>query len=454
VSTEQLRRELARVADRAPVADVPDDTFARAQRARRRDRLAVGAAVVVVLALAGGLAAWLPGHDEPEPADGRGAVPDRIHLVPERLTERRGGNEWSSGVVSSRLDVGSAAAAYVADAGLPVIVGADDGDYHLLDLPDFAGNNWVVARGLHGGELALSLSPDGRRLAYAYAVFGPDSDTRPIPSGLRVVDLESGSLREIPVRGGEGTIVSTIRWSPGGRWLVWSGYRMASWTEMSMGGSTRVAGVVAPDGTASSTLPGLGGNARVSYAVSDAGQVSVVGDRERYVDGGELSGGRRPLRAGGSFTIDAAYVGDALYDLRVKDTAYRFQLDAYHPAHTRLSLPADLDGRAVVPLGWVDASHFLARVGPEENGSTPEALTGLALVGVGDDPSYRVVGEIDEGVPTLSVATDLIALDQPTVARPDPDWPWSTTRWLVTIGLGSVALIVVLWLVLLHRRRP
>lgn len=445
MSTEELRQELVRLGDRAPVVDVPADTFARAQRARRRDRLAVVGVAVVVVAIAAGLAAWLPDRGELEPADGPGAVPNHIYLVPERLASRGGDDQrWSSDRVSSRVDVGRGAVAYVTSEGLPVVIGADDGAYHLLDLPDFAGNNWVTAGGLHGSELALSLSPDGRLLAYTYAVFGPDAATKPIPSGIRVIDLETGALREIPLLGGEGTIVSTIRWSPNGAWLVWSGYRMASWTEMSMGGSTPVAGVVPPEGTSSPSIPAFRGNDRVSLAVSDAGEVSVVGDSERYVDRGDLSGSRRPLRSGVTWAIGAWYVGDVLYDLRVKDTADGFQLDTYRPAHARLTLPAELDDKAVVPLGWVDASHFLARVGPPEDESTPGALTRMALVRVGDEPSYRVVGEIDEGVPGMSIAIDLVDVGHPTADRPEPDWPWSNERLALTIGLGVGGLLTLL----------
>ena len=55
-----LRDELERLGETAPVAVVPDDTWGRAQRTRRRDRaLVLAAAAAFVAVVAGGLA-WLP----------------------------------------------------------------------------------------------------------------------------------------------------------------------------------------------------------------------------------------------------------------------------------------------------------------------------------------------------------------------------------------------------------
>ena len=128
--------------------------------------------------------------------------------------------------------VGVGAAAWVTDRGCRSSSDAD-GDYHLLDLPDFVGNNWTLRRGL--GNPVVALSPDGRELAYGYAVFGPDADTEPIPSGIRVVDLTTGELREIPVPGKQGTAVSQIEWSPDGSWLAFTGMQQDTWTTQSMG---------------------------------------------------------------------------------------------------------------------------------------------------------------------------------------------------------------------------
>lgn len=468
--TGRLREELERIAESAPVTGVDPETWARARRSRLRDRALVLAAVAAVLVGIGAVPVALH-HRGDAPVAGRPArgVPEHIWLVPDRMADRVGDGRWARDQVSSDLAVGRAAAAYLLDAGLPVVIGAGDGAYHLLDLPDFAGNDFYVAHGLHGGELGLALSPDGTELAYAYAHVGAHAGDRPIPSGIRVVDLVSGDVRTIPVSGGQGTVVSSIRWSPGSTWLVWEGYREDSWTRYSMGGSRDVAGVVSPAGDTSEALPPFNGNASVSYAVSDRGEVSVVGDSTRYVGYGpgatgptQGSGsgssttvhlpGRVPLHAGASFTLAASYAGDTLLDLRVRNPHDRYQLDRYGAGHERVLL-SGLDGLAVEPLGWTDADHFVARIGPARDGDVPSHLTSLALVTASGHPSYRVVGEIDTGVAGLTLATGLMTPTHPTVSRPEPDWPWTTERWTLTLGLPALALLLLAGTFLALRRR-
>ncbi|WP_182525428.1 hypothetical protein [Nocardioides dongkuii] len=452
----RLREELGRVAEAAPVADVPADTWARATRSRRRVRAAAVVAWVAGVALLGGLVVWLPEGGSPPVAErtaGPG-VPDRIHAVPARLAERGGDDEsWTSDRVESDVAVGRAAAAYVMEEGLPVVVGAEDGAYHLLDLPGFVGNDfWTTVAATAPG---LALSPDGRQLAYAWATIGPEAARRRVPSGIRVLDLETGDVREVPVPGGEGVLVTWIDWSPAGEWLVWRGDQMASWTQFEMGGKTEVGGRIAPGATTSEPLPVPRGNALLSWAVGDDGRVVVVGD-SRMLDlpPGATEPSRVPLRVGGSFSKDAELRGEDVLDVRVGLENGRYTVFRHGGDTTRTPLHPEVAGGDLVPLGWVDEEHLLARA------SSGGDLTGgragpsdLVLLGVGDRPSYAVVGAVDAGVPALSVATDLVTRERPTVERPEPDWPWSITRWGLVVG-GSVLGLVLLGAVVLRRRRP
>ena len=470
--TGRLREGLARLGDAAPVAEVDPQTWGRARRARTRDRALVLASVVVVLLGVGAVPLVVQHRTEPPVAGQRAAgVPRHIWLVPDRMASRGNDGSWTSQQVTGDLAVGRAAAAYVMDSGLPVVIGAGDGAYHLVDLPDFAGNNELTAHGLQGGDLGLTLSPDGSELAYTYAHFGRHATDRPIPSGVRIVDLTSGEVRTVRIPGGEGTLVTDVRWSPSGTWLVWAGDQMASWTTMSMGGGSPVAGVVSPDDDSSTPLPAMAHNLRTSFAVSDAGEVSVLGDSERYVGyrpgaieppsgaafGSSLTvhlPGRVPLHVGANVSLGAAYVGDVLHDLRVRDMRAAYRLDTYDASdrHRRVALPPALDGAWVAPLGWVDATHLVIRVGRGPDARSDSFLPGLALVTVGEHPSYRLMGGVEPGVTGLTLATDLMTPDHPTVDRPEPHWPWTTERWALTLALPALALLLLAGGLLAARR--
>jgi hypothetical protein len=470
--TGRLREELARLGETAPVAEVDPQTWRRARRARIRDQALVLAAVVLLVGI--GAVPLVAQHRSEPPAAGRPAagVPQHIWLAPDRMAARGNDGSWIRDEVGGDLAVGRAAAAYVMGGGLPVVIGAADGAYHLMDLPGFAGNNELTAHGLQGGDLGLTLSPDGTKLAYAYAEFGAHAADRPIPSGVRVVDLSTGDVRTVRVPGGEGTLVTDVRWSPSGTWLVWAGYRMASWTTMSMGGSSPVAGVVSPDGDTSTPLPAMAHNLRTSFAVSDTGEASVLGDSARYVgygpgatepsSGSAFSSsltvhlpGRVPLHVGANVTLGASYVGDVLHDLRVRDTRAGYRLDTYDATgrHRRIGLPAALERVRAEPLGWIDASHLVLRVGPTAHTSSDDDLPRLALATVGDQPSLRVIGGVDPGVTGLTLASDLMSPSHPTVDRPEPAWPWTPERWALTLGLPVLALVLLASGFLVARRR-
>ncbi len=453
MSIDRLKQELARIGDDAPVVEVAPDTWSRAARARTRGRVLTLAAAAAAVALVAGLVAWLPQRLEvPVAAGADSAVPDHVWSAPARMAEREGdGATWASDLETD-LAVGPVAVAYVMGEGLPVLVDADDGDYHLLDLPDFVGNDEFLALMTgYVSELPLALSPDGRRLAYGFATIGPEAASEPVPSGVRVVDLTTGDVREVALPGGEGVLVDGFSWSPDGRWLAWHGRELASWTQFSVGGAAPVTGLIGPDGDTSVPLPLMDRSAQVSYAPADDGTVAVVGDSLMLlVDGASVE--RVPLRPEAGFSVGAAFVDGVLQDVRINDDrGYSVHLVS---GRERLAFPnSGLDDRDVRPLGWVGERHLVAEVSLPDADRVGGRDSELAVIGVGDEPSYDVVGEVDADVPPLSVASDLMTLEQPTVARPEPDWPWSPLRWLVTTGLIGMAVLFVLGLVVARQRR-
>lgn len=386
-----LHDELQRIADRAPVADILDDTWARARIARKCDLALTVAGVAAVLALVAGAVAWVPGQLDPPVADtGSLGVPDHLYAVPERMSARDNDDSWLRDEVSDDpIVVGTGAAAWLTNGGLPVVVGASDGAYHLLNLDDFIGNVWRFTAGL--GSPVVSLSPDGRELAYGYAVFGPDSETEPIPSGIRVVDLATGAVREIPVPGQEGTAVSQIEWSPDGSWLAFTGMQQSYWTKETMGNSQYLddAGPVlgrVPPGSDRADVRTVG-NDQVGLAVDDRGTVTWVNGRVRVwdQDGVTMTDDEDPVlqRALGS-TGDGA--------------AVRLDGNGSGMESTVELVPADAPARPVITMPTGDRS-------------------------------------------SLSLATALMSTDHPTVERPEPDWPWSEERISVAIGLGVAGVI-------------
>ncbi|GAA4702350.1 hypothetical protein [Nocardioides conyzicola] len=371
-----LHDELQRIADRAPVADVPDDTWSRARDAHRRNVALLVAGIAAVLALVAGAVAWVPGHVDPPVADTDSlGVPDHLYAVPERMEARDNDGGWMRDeVTDDPTVVGIGAAAWVTNGGLPVVVGASDGAYHLLDLPDFVGNNWSSAVGL--GAPTIALAPDGRHLAYSYAVFGPDAATAPIPTGIRVVDLTTGARREIPVPGKEGTAIRQIEWSPDGSWLAFTGTPQDTWTEMSMGSrGPAVLGRI-PPGRERAQVRDIG-NDQAPMSVDDRGTV-------------QWQNGKIHVWGPGSPDPD----------------------DLESVGHLS-------DGRPVVFVE--DTVDFL---------------------GVWSEDGLRSLTTLDPGVGSdVTVATDLMPPEHPTVERPEPSWPWSEERLSITIGLGVAAVI-------------
>ena len=222
--SDQLRDLLSRVADEAP-APRPDPTlWRRARRARTRNRaLAVGAvaAAVAVIATVAVQAQRLSSDPDPAPNP------------PEHRLISVHGVVGDGGLLLKRdLAVGQATAVVTNDTDVFVITAAD-GAYHRLRLPGYD-------PALHDGSLddaerpGVALSPDGRRLAYAWhkplrTDQPPWEESYLVPSGVRVLDLTTGTFAfedEVPGFAPHHTIWSVeldshLRWSSDGRYLAY-----------------------------------------------------------------------------------------------------------------------------------------------------------------------------------------------------------------------------------------
>lgn len=217
MSRQELREQLARLAEDAPVASVPDDTYRRGRRARARVRIAaaVAAAGCVVLgALAVGPALRSTG---PQVADTD--VPTPTQGIPDHIYDYRGDRSAAN---RSAPPFPETVAAYVtggpaADGSQIVLVSAA-GEYRLVPFP--VDRPWDQ----HGDDFALS--PDGTELAWASTDFSAKRNH------LTVMQLRDGTTRSVTVGGPAPTHSSGVQhlvWSPDSSALMWKGSAVDRW---------------------------------------------------------------------------------------------------------------------------------------------------------------------------------------------------------------------------------
>ncbi|GAA2139554.1 hypothetical protein GCM10009844_08410 [Nocardioides koreensis] len=437
--TESLREELHRIGESAPVADVPDDTWARARRARRRGRVLAGAAVAVLLLALGGVTGVLP-RPGSTPVAGSSApgLPDHLYAVPD------------SARPADDLAAGRTVAAWIDPLHRrAVLVGAVDGAYHVVDLP---GMNEVPIL----DEPALALSPDGYHLAWA---FGDESARQ---TGIRVLDLRTGRLTTAALDEGEGVSVLQLAFAPGGRWLGWSGAVLTYWDEHGSR-ADRIAVGRLDIGTDVPEVLRAGGRwpDPTVIGADDRGRVQVL-DQGHLTTLGGRHVSRTPVAAG---RVAGPVVLDPASGLLATGVGGNGPVAQPGPGTAAVEVDPVAGGARAYPstaaeafttaLAWVGPDVLVA-VAPLEGSSVgPEDGT-LELVGPGHAP--RVVGHLDASVPwTLAVASDLVTAQHPTVSRPEPDWPWSDERLALTIGLGvagALALLVAARLLLRRRLMP
>lgn len=457
--TELLKAELQRIGDAAPdVRVLAPDLWRRGRRARLRDRLLTSGAVIAALALLGG-AAWvgLGGPHRTPPTDGSSApgVPDHIYSVPYRALEAR----------EPDLAAGRAAAAYVTDDGHVITVSADDGSYHELFLSRVS-EDWQLSKVMQAHGTWVALSPDGRTLAYGWDM---PAEGSPVPTGVTLVDLITGQERRVvTLRGGTGIVVEDLTWSPDGEWVAWSGLQTKRWAESNRSYGPAAVGRIRVDGTRDDLVTMRQGRFS-SVAIGNDGRVRLVDAKAAA----EMPAWVLPLP-------DApAAVSDGDQRAAVAPDGRTVLVGSAGPTQVASFLTSDPVGAFEVPLpqqtypegvtvralGWVDSTQAIAEVTrlsdvePDAGWNLVERQLVLIDTAAPDSPP-RVIGEIQAKfvdaptIQSLTLATDLMTLDRPTVGRPEPNWPWSAERKWAVGGLGAAALLAsYLLLRRLARRR-
>lgn len=460
--TEKLREELARIGDAAPRVTVSGDVvWARGRRARRRDRVVVGAAVLSVVAMLGGLGVLfgLPGDSSEGVPIGEGvadgALPTTIHSIPHRRLSTNVDSaflevHWDHQVAETSLALGRASLAFqVGTSSLPVVVTAADGRYHLMDLEGWYGA--TVAGAMQRGG-ALALSPDGFQLAWGFY----DSDTLDEPvvrSGIKIADLRTGRVRTVVVDGGRGTTADIIRWSPDSRWIAWSGRQARGWERELFTAGRAVAGRVAPGQTSNEPIP-VTSRVPGPHAIDADGLVGQVRGEDWWTFGTDRRGEvvRGVITGSGSagaFSPDGSQValghGE---DLLAHDVPFLVT----RPEPSLMNHPIPERGQrdaTIEPLGWISDDEALFLVAWfRDRPAELVVVSSPTMPGESFGEVTTVEGEVQE----LSVAVDLIGLDNKPRDFPEPEWPWSDERKWGTAALVVVPL-VLLALVLRQRRR-
>ncbi|MER7558428.1 WD40 repeat domain-containing protein [Nocardioides sp. NPDC126508] len=454
MTDQQLREELHRIAERAPEAYVPTDTFARGRRAHRRSVVIAISAISAAIVLIAGSVAFTQQRDSADVQPARGdtdlAVPDTIYATPTWLAETEDGHYANAGKLEHDLAIGTGAIAYVQPAqdsngAVAVVVDADDGDYHPLALDDFIGLDpyWRNSSGDDGGRRPLALSPDGTQLAWSWGR-GRDAgtDSQHVSNGVRVADLTTGEIFEWDLSNDGPTYVTGVKWSEGGNQLLWTGLQMDQWDSDAYVPADAVAGVITyASGTTTTYSGGIGTVTDLGlWAVSDDGTMAFNGD-----PGSDL----QVQRAGGEIT-----------PLPLPDEASGYEPIMFHGSDLYVTTEdglARVDGRGptypspnkmpLVPVGWVGDGPLLELHGQDDIYFGQVWAVDDATGGEGGSSLIAVEGGAGVVVDTVSIAYDLIDADSikhPTVHRSKPFfmplWAGTAVFWLV-----SAVVAVVLW---------
>jgi hypothetical protein len=289
-----LREELDALARTQTFSPDPS-AWDRGRRARRRSRIAAGAAALAVVAVVAGAGTLAVRPSAVGPADD--AAPDGA--VPSRITA-------SADPTPREPDLGQASVAYVDPDGSPVLVDATTGEAYVVELPDFPVPESLERGSEYRRGPWLALSPDGRRLAYP-TTQGFEREQGVIvnqTSWYRVVDLTTGEtdLVDLPPYGAtplgmswtaDGRIAVDVFGRPTSRPSRTNPPPTISWTidpETGDTSSAPLTGVTAPGGGISAPFPTDDGAVRaMPFETSTGTDPERPLPTDRYPDGAVVS---------------------------------------------------------------------------------------------------------------------------------------------------------------------
>jgi len=428
--SDQLRDLLNRVADDAP-APRPDPTlWRRARRARTRNRaMAVVAVAATVAVIATAAVQGQRLSSEPDPA----------HPAPDppahRLTTVHG-VVGSGGLRLERdLGVGHAIAVVTNDSDVFVITAAD-GAYHRVRLPGYD-------PALHDGSRhdavrpGVALSPDGRRLAYAW--HAPIRTDQPaweegyvVPSGVRVLDLTTGEFAfedEVPPFFPHHTmwsveLASHLRWSNDGRYVayynsagIYAGDWATEYTDVDvLDTSGRVGSVEGPDFSLGQLIDDSRLGPYAPFASPWGG--AVVADDRLFAWQPDGSATGPPLAIGDGWGSGAFATSHRvlLGPLRYGDSLLDIDLQSRQQVELRvLDTEQWPEGATIELLGTTGPDAAMASVRRVTDGTVADDAD-LVLLDMSrheSEPTATKVGHVtDTSGSAFSFATDLIAGSQ------------------------------------------
>lgn len=333
-----------------------------------------------------------------------------------------------------------------------VLVDAQDGRHHRARLP---GHHAFVGEYFEG---PLTLSADGRHLAWGYADFDKDE------AGIALLDLGDDEVRRLPLVGRQDkpVRVTQLSWSPDGSHLAWLGDEVAQWRDATSTfvGPIRTLGATPTERLSASFRSYRGGyeNPGVVAVGNDGRTHALLGtkllsfDAEAPSDVQTRVVGERALPWSSALVDEEGSTLTVGLNGQIVDSmaAGLRTLDLSDPDSQLVTSPWGItqDGDRVDVLGHTPAGSTVALRTPAQRSYDGTKV----LVLEADAESGWPVTEVDERWTgeMLSVATDLA--DLPPLTNNQPYWTVSQVRWILTGFFAAMLAIQVVSVLVRHRR--